>query len=161
MYFYLHLYLAILSVFITVESRKRKVEEMEENEKMEVNIENVNEIGNMKGIEEGVGEEGEEEDDDKEEEEEEDEEKDEDEGHEHSLSLYPENMDLQNTDMQNTDLQNTDLQNTDLKMDNTVLASHLDARARKELKMHNKRAKSLDDGISVYCVPVNTVLKWR
>ena len=135
---------------------------MEENEKMEENIENVNEIGNMKGIEEGVGEEGEEEkddveeDDDDDKEEEEDEEKDDDEGHDHSLSLYPENMDLQNTDMQNTDLQNTDL-----KMDNTVLAGHLDARARKELKMHNKRAKSLDDGISVYCVPVNTVLKWR
>ena len=31
----------------------------------------------------------------------------------------------------------------------------------KEMKMQSKRMKSQDDGISVYCVPVNTVLKWR
>ena len=31
----------------------------------------------------------------------------------------------------------------------------------KEKRNQNKRIKSADDGISVYCVPVNTVLKWR
>jgi hypothetical protein len=110
---------------------------------------------NKKGVEEEGEDENDEEKDD--EEDDDDDEKDEEEGNAHSLSMYPENMDLQNTDLQNMD----NMQNTVMKIDTTVMSSHLDAKARKELKMHNKRAKSLDDGISVYCVPVNTVLKWR
>ena len=34
-------------------------------------------------------------------------------------------------------------------------------RETKEKINQNKRIKSADDGISVYCVPVHTVLKWR
>ena len=44
---------------------------------------------------------------------------------------------------------------------NVVVNMAMDGKARKDLKMQTKRLKSLDDGISVYCVPVSTVLKWR
>jgi hypothetical protein len=139
----------ILSMCFIGESRKRKIEEVEEDEKVE---------GENNESEKGVEEEVEDEnDEEKEDEDDDDDEKDEEEGNPHSLSIYPENMDLQNADLQNME----NMQNTEMKIDTTVMSSHLDAKARKELKMHNKRAKSLDDGISVYCVPVNTVLKWR
>ena len=47
------------------------------------------------------------------------------------------------------------------EMQNTDSAAYEEAKMTKEMKMQSKRMKSQDDGISVYCVPVNTVLKWR
>lgn len=48
------------------------------------------------------------------------------------------------------------------EMENTEIgADQEEMKMTKEMKMQSKRMKSQDDGISVYCVPVNTVLKWR
>jgi hypothetical protein len=61
--------------------------------------------------------------------------------------------------------ENSETENTEIRTvpENTVPESvvAMDGKSRKELKMQSKRLKSLDDGISVYCVPVSTVLKWR
>ena len=57
--------------------------------------------------------------------------------------------------------ESTELRNTENPNPVNAVMMTMDGKARKDLKMQTKRLKSLDDGISVYCVPVSTVLKWR
>lgn len=73
------------------------------------------------------------------------------------LAYLPENEISQFTG--NFGTENTEIGTVQNTVPENVVA--MDGKARKELKMQTKRLKSLDDGISVYCVPVSTVLKWR
>ena len=63
---------------------------------------------------------------------------------------------------ENTEIsRNTEIRNVQNTNPGNAVMMTMDGKARKDLKMQTKRLKSLDDGISVYCVPVSTVLKWR
>ena len=63
---------------------------------------------------------------------------------------------------ENTEIsRNTEIRNVQNTNPGNAVMMAMDGKARKDLKMQTKRLKSLDDGISVYCVPVSTVLKWR
>jgi exosome complex RNA-binding protein Rrp4 len=73
------------------------------------------------------------------------------------MAYLPENKISQFTG--NSETENTEIGTVQNTVPGSVVA--MDGKARKELKMQTKRLKSLDDGISVYCVPVSTVLKWR